>query len=224
MKRIHLKMTMTGLAAVAVIGLSANVHAASINVFNTGVDANGAVVANGTVGDQHYTLLSAPSFQSTTIKVANAANGYPIGPWYGDNSLSQWIGPNDPILSGAVGDYVYRTTFDLSGLDQTSASLKFRWATDDVGSNVVINGVSTGLSAPWANFSGWQTINSNFVAGINTLDFKVNNSGGPTGLRVEFDHQLSQATAVVSSVPEPETLAMMMMGLAMMGVVRRRRL
>ena len=44
------------------------------------------------------------------------------------------------------------------------------------------------------------------------------NSGNPTGLRVEFD-----ASSVAAAVPEPETYAMLLAGLGMLGLVARRR-
>ncbi|HWR88591.1 MAG TPA: hypothetical protein VN277_09250, partial [Acidiferrobacterales bacterium] len=35
--------------------------AATITLFNTGVDAAGAVLADGTIGDPHYRLISKPA-------------------------------------------------------------------------------------------------------------------------------------------------------------------
>ena len=52
----------------------------------------------------------------------------------------------------------------------------------------------------------------------NTLEFKVTNlaqaSGNPTGLRVEF---------LASEVPEPESYALMLGGLGILGAVAARR-
>jgi len=46
-------------------------------LFNTGVDSAGTPLANGTVGDPHYTLISAPAGAVTDIRVRTSANGYP---------------------------------------------------------------------------------------------------------------------------------------------------
>ena len=40
--------------------------------------------------------------------------------------------------------YTYRTTFNLSGFDPTTASLTGQWAADNEGPNVLLNGISTG--------------------------------------------------------------------------------
>jgi len=206
--------------ALALAGLCTVASATPISVFNTGVDASGNVLPNGTFSDLHYTMISAPGGQSTDIQVATSAAGFPIGPWVGDNNLSAWIGPNTFQLDGPVGFYDYRTTFDLTGLNAATASLTFQWSVDNGGADILINNVSTGLmNSGFSQFTN-ATISTNFIAGLNTLDFIVYNVGGPTGLRVQFDQQLSQAD---SNVPEPESLALMGLGLTGLVVARRRK-
>ena len=201
-----------------ILVLIGSAQAAPINIFNTGVDANGDVVAGGTVGDEHYTLISDPNGTITGIKTATAiSEGYPIGPWLGDNSLSSWIGPNTGDLVGPGGLFTYQTTFDLSGLDHTTASILGRWATDDQGIDILINGTATGnTSASFGVFTDF-TINSGFIAGVNTLDFVVTNGHGPTGLRVE----ITNANAV--AVDEPYALALLGLGLLGLGINRNKK-
>jgi len=202
-----------------ILVLIGSAQAAPINIFNTGVDANGDVVAGGTVGDEHYTLTSDPNGTITGIKTATAiSEGYPIGPWLGDNSLSSWIGPNTGDLVGPGGLFTYQTTFDLSGLDHTTASILGRWATDDQGIDILINGTATGnTSASFGVFTDF-TINSGFIAGVNTLDFVVTNGHGPTGLRVE----ITNANAV--AVDEPYALALLGLGLLGLGINRHKKI
>jgi hypothetical protein len=201
-----------------ILVLIGSAQAAPINIFNTGVDANGDVVTGGTVGDEHYTLISDPNGTITGIKTATAiSEGYPIGPWLGDNSLSSWIGPNTDNLVGPGGLFTYQTTFDLSGLDHTTASILGRWATDDQGIDILINGTATGnTSASFGVFTDF-TINSGFIAGVNTLDFVVTNGHGPTGLRVE----ITNANAV--AVDEPYALALLGLGLLGLGINRNKK-
>ena len=78
------------------------------------------------------------------------------------------------------------TTFNLTGMDPSTASLS-GWAAADDSAVVKLNGVQlasiAGFGSP-TNFS----LSSSFVAGVNTLDFVVTNGGSsasPTGLRVE---------------------------------------
>ena len=176
------------------------------------------MVTGGTIGDEHYTLISDPNGTITGIKTATAiSEGYPIGPWLGDNSLSSWIGPNTGDLVGPGGLFTYQTTFDLSGLDHTTASILGRWATDDQGIDILINGTATGnTSASFGVFTDF-TINSGFIAGVNTLDFVVTNGHGPTGLRVE----ITNANAV--AVDEPYALALLGLGLLGLGINRNKK-
>jgi hypothetical protein len=189
-------------------------NAASIGIFNTGVDGTGTPLADGTVGDPHYVLTSVPSL-TTDILVRTSVGGFPIGPWLGDDGISAWIGPNnDTSLNGPTGLYDYQTTFDLTGLDPLSAFLTGQWAADNEGVDILINGVSTANTA--GGFTAWSpfTISSGFVSGVNTLDFLVNNDGGPTGLRVE----LSGTADSLSGVPEPASFMMIGLGLVGLGV------
>ena len=207
--------------AASLLGLPA-AQAATVSLFNTGVDATGAVLPDSTVGDAHYSLISTPGGTSD-VRVISSASGFPIGPWLGDNSSSRWIGPNnDAQLNGNVGAFVYRATFDLTGLNAASALINGLWTTDNNGLDILINGVGLGYTTAGgqfaAGFAAFQ-VTSGFVAGINTLDFVVNNGGGPTGLRVEMtgNADLQQA------VPEPGSLALVGLAIAGLGVARRRK-
>ena len=208
-------------AAVVTAGISlvASSEAAPITtLYNTGVNDSGAPVANGTAAT-HYTLVSEPTGAATMLRVATSANGYPIPPWIGDDSLSAWIGPSsDAALDGPAGNYDYRTTFSLAGFDPITASIVGRFAADDSGT-ILLNGIAvTGAqSLGFSSFTSF-TISSGFAAGINTLDFIVNNGGGPTGLRTELT-----GTATASTIPEPASLALLALPLGIAGVLTMRR-
>ena len=161
-------------------------------LFNTGVDASGRPLAED-AKDTHYVL----TLGGTDAFAATAAGRFPIPPWLGDNTLSAWISPSlttDGPSSGPSGtSYRYETTFDLTGFNPTTARLAGRWATDNRGADILINGVSTGQSNP-TEFAAWTPfqITSGFVAGVNRITFVVNNGTAgspagidPTGLRAE---------------------------------------
>jgi hypothetical protein len=156
--------------------------------------------------------------------------GFPIGPWISNSATSKWIAPRSDAGNGnADGNYTYRTTFDLTGLNPTSATITGWWATDNAGLDILINGKSTGISVPFSDGSGYSfqsqhafTITEGFAPGINTLDFVVNNfpnSGNinPTGLRVEL-----AGAAEAGSVPEPCTLLLIGSGLIGLAATRKR--
>ncbi len=161
-------------------------------LYNTGVNAAGVPLSDNAV-DPHYQL----TFGGTTAFAATEAGGFPIPPWLGSNSMSTWISPSLDTsgLSDGSGTYNYRyeTTFDLTGFNPATARLAGRWATDNQGVNILINGNSTGQSNT-VQFTGWTPfeITGGFVPGINRLTFVVNNGGpgsapgsDPTGLRAE---------------------------------------
>jgi hypothetical protein len=209
-----------GLLALALLCVCAGQASADpISLFNTGVNAGGMPLPDGTLGDPHYTLVSVPSGSTTVIRVRTSAGGFPIPPWVGNNSTSAWIGPNNNAeVDGPIGHYDYRTTFTLSSA--SAIKITGRWTTDNEGVNILLNGVPTGNTLPSAtSFSSFHsfTITGNGVAGSNTLDFIVNNDGGPTGVRAEFFG--------ANTVPEPGTLtlaAIGMTGLLGYGWCRRR--
>jgi hypothetical protein len=182
--------------------LAASVASAdSISIFNTGVDASGNPLADGTIGDPHYSLVSVPS-GTTDIRVRTLAGGYPIFPWLDDDSSSAWIGPNnDGQVDGDPGLYDYQTTFFAASAG--TVDLTGNWSVDNEGVAIDLNGVDTGNAINDSGFDSFETftpftIISTVNAGLNTLDFIVNNDGGPTGLRVEF----SGATFTAAGVPE----------------------
>jgi len=122
---------------------------------------------------------------------------------------SQWIAPQAD-QSGATypdgsyggnyeGAYVYETTFDLAGYDLSKVIVGGGWAADNGGTNIVLNGISSGLQTPGfgALTPFYLTGTNGLVAGPNTLDFQMYNAGtswNPTGVRVDI-WALEAATA-----------------------------
>lgn len=209
----------TKLAAITLAAIfSTNVSALTItDLYNTGVDDSGALLANY-ANDTHYDIISAPAGFTGTDWALPA--GYPIGPWVANDSNSRWISPNATYGVGPIGSYTYRTTFNLAAdAILSSVSIIGKWATDDPGPNIRINGIVTGEYSPtftsYDNFS----ITSGFQIGLNTIDFLVYNHGGPTGLRVDDMIGTYDAT----SVPEPSSLALLGLGLAGIGFSRRKK-
>jgi hypothetical protein len=202
-------------------------HAGIIAIFDTGVNVSGVPLANGTLGDPHYTLFSVPAGGITALVVRST--GVPIPPWLVADTFSAWIAPNAASFNSPPGNYDYRTTFDLTGFAPDTATLIGKWAMDNSGVNILINGHPTGIAVPaldplnlnvtqpFQQFNSFS-IHSGFVAGLNTLDFIVNNfnnnGANPTGLRVEVT-----GTAFT---PEPGSLVLFGAGFAALCLLRRR--
>lgn len=212
-------------AAIAVLGLTLMTapaaHAGAFiitDLYNTGVD-NAGVALGDNVTDSHYALISQPgggSFIAETVLDDN----FPIPPWFANNAGSRWIGPDsDADANGPAGFYTYRTSFTLPGnVDLGSVTISGVWGSDDLGPDILINGFATGNPTTSQFFSPTGfSIASNFVVGANTLDFLIQNGGGPTGVRVD------QIMGMYDVISEPGTLALLGLGLIGLGVARRRK-
>jgi len=126
---------------------------------------------------------------------ATSSGGFPIPPWLGDSAISAWISPaTDTLVLGSGTPYRYETSFSLSGFNPATARVAGRWATDNIGTDIMINQFSTGQGNT-AQFGAWTyfVINTGFLPGVNKLSFILNNGtsgeppgGDPSGLRVEM--------------------------------------
>ena len=190
-----------GLLAVGLVTTTSTgqvVPAIDYGLFNTGVDDQQNVLQDNDQ-DPHYTLV-APSVIEGPGIVATSKGGFPVGPWLDDDHLSAWIGPtNDTNGPGDLDtffpNYYYRTTFDLTGVSLQGLAINGEWSSDNNGVDIVLNGASL-FYQNTAQFGGYApfVLESDFVQGINTLEFLVNNAivnegdpPGPTGLRVRFE-------------------------------------
>jgi hypothetical protein len=214
-------VAITWMCAVALPAAAATIT----GLFDTGVLDDGTTAASGST-DLHYTLFSSPdpNFPGPNAIVADPiASGF----WLENSATSRWIGPaeNQGYPDGpadyAVGEYTYRLTFDLTGLDPATASITGGWAADNSGVNILLNGASTGApSTPGFFALEAFSITSGFIAGINTLDFIVLQTSGavpnPTALRVEG----LAGTAELAAVPVPA--AGWLLATALIGTARWR--
>ena len=202
------------LLAVALATASLAAYADTIALYNTGTDSTGTVLAAGSA-DTDYTVI-------TPAAVTNfgyvAADSYPVGNfWLANDAVSKWLAPTANAADGAAaGVYTWETTFDLTGFYSNTASFTGRFSADN-SAMVYLNGTLLGTSTGYSSWDSFTSISSAFNAGMNTLDFVVANIDGQTGLRVEF------TDSSVVAVPEPETYAMLLAGLGLMGFMARRR-
>jgi hypothetical protein len=163
-------------------------------LFNTGLDNAGTALPNSSV-DPHYRLVQSADPASpgpNAIVVIDTLFPIVTGPWLANSAQSKWIAPKaDQSGGSAAGDYVYRITFNLTGLDPTTAVITGRWTSDNAGTDIRLNGVSTGITfdGNFGTFSVPFTINNGFAATSNYLDFVVNNASttaNPTAFRAEI--------------------------------------
>jgi hypothetical protein len=208
-----LLMVLSGLLPLQGLPVSGQEYTSIPGVFSTGVDGLGSPLTIGST-DAHWQITSSPGGAGPAI----ATDTYFM--WIGNTSSSAWInGTGSSADNAPAGLYIYTTTFSLGGFDPSTASISGQWASDNV-SEIYLNGVSTGISSPtsweFAGFSSF-TLDSGFVAGLNTLSFYVTQNvqdiGNPTGLQVN----ILSATA---AVPEPGALVMLVLSAAVASCVR----
>jgi hypothetical protein len=172
-------------------------------VFSTGIGTNGTVLAAGSA-DPHYSVtLSAQGTPPPPPIPATVIQNHPA--WLANNAQSSWIGVVNPGTSDvAAGAYNYQTRFTLDGFNPASTVLRMRIGADDQLPNVLLNGVSKGITySGFTALSGEFTMTEGFVAGTNTLDFLTVNAGSspnPAGFRVNLsgvaDRQFTAPTTL----------------------------
>ncbi len=189
------------------------IGAAFSELFATGKDTNGALA--GASVDAHYSLIrSDDAAHLGPSALVYDMNTYPIAQFGGNFSnpdgSSQWIGPtnNSPVTAyvSPVGQYTYRTTFLLDSVDLAQpVTLSGVWYVNELGNDILLNGVSTGKTNSAANSNAGKNpanfvLTNGFVPGLNTLDFVTTRSAAANGayqesaLRVDLSG-LGQALA-----------------------------
>lgn len=244
----------TGVLAVTCLLATSSLAFATetFTLYGTGFQSNGSPVA-GTGADGNWILESAPtpsdgcnspcvaSVPTGSAPLVTKTGQFPftgVSPaWVADSASSQWVSPfanqdsgdSDPYSTTVA--YEYQTSFDLTGLDPSTATITGQWTADNYG-YIVVNGVqvTTGtdgniadVGGQFANFFDFtlNSSNANFVNGVNTLDFYVfnNSNGSPdvTGVNIDIESDFADP-----STPEPASFALVGLGLVALRFVRRR--
>lgn len=155
-------------------------------LFSTGVGPDGALLPEGAV-DAHWTLTVPGGGLAHNVFVSS--NKPPVGgPWLANTGACRWLSPlPDPNTAVPAGSYVWKMMFDLTGFEPATARLTALVAADNAVSDVRLNGQSMRLSARGFESATKLALAGRFVAGVNTLEFVVeNDTPSPMGLRVEL--------------------------------------
>jgi len=195
-------------------------------VYSTGTDVNkdGRDDAMTLGGLAAYLVTTAPPGWPTVVKTSPTTTAK-----YISFAANQY-----PSTTSATATYVYGFQFDWTDLAGLT-TIDFNFLSDDYLTDVTLNGVSlkvtnTGKPTPWGVATS-KTVSAAAIAGVNKLEFLVNNLGaGASGLAANFTVHGNAATVLTAgqavvpnqAVPEPATFMMVGLGLALMAGRRRR--
>ncbi len=144
-------------------------------LFRTGINNDGVAQTPGSL-ELHYSMENS---QTPQVVARHSL-------WVQPPAGSAWISLAGGNQSLPIATYTYKLIFDLSGFDQRTAKISGQIASDN-SLTILINGINTGfsnISAPFQRLHPFS-IDSGFVAGMNTLEFRVLNFAvGPSGLLV----------------------------------------
>jgi hypothetical protein len=164
--------------------------------------------------------------------IINALTGTSPFNWYSGAPVgagANWIGPNssaDHNPGVPDGTYEYELQFNLTGYNPATASFVYESAADNFVLGATLNGAGIpydtrvpGGGNQYHTLSGPLAVTGPFVSGINTLIFDVSNTTpnpSPTGFLFIVD------SSVITAVPEPASLGLLLIGGAAL-LLRRRR-
>ena len=157
-------------------------------LYNSGVDDNHALLGAGLL-DPHYILTQ--SADPYYVTPTNAGLYYNAA-YLVEGPSSRWISPdtNGSVHATLDGLYTFLTSFTIpETMDLTTARIDGKWALDNSGVDIRLNGVSLGIS----NNNGFTAftlfaITNGFISGSNSLEFVISNSppAGATAVRIEM--------------------------------------
>jgi hypothetical protein len=204
------------------------------SLVSNGADSSGKPLPSGTTTPYAY---------SSGWPISSEPSNGTTGRWIGPDNASSWItlfspaqgGPGVSLDPTVTGIYTFTTSFTIdNGFNLNTASISGLWAVDNY-AQMFLNGKlvatidnprSSGLADGLA-YDRWNAFtidgaNANdFVSGTNLLTFNIfniaQNGGNPMALRVEFTN------STISPVPEPQTYAMLLAGLGLLGFIVYRR-
>lgn len=162
-----------------------------IPIFSTGVDDSGNPLPLGSV-DPHFVVVENGDSPAVVLDRQ-------CGCWVNDSANSLWVWVTSDSSQNVNAIFTFKTTFDLTGFDPSTARIDGRVAVDNALDGIKLNGVS--LPNPGGGFSSFRpfTITSGFQPGINTLEFIARDFGVIAGFNVQLSGEAAGSDLVLVS-------------------------
>lgn len=206
--------------AAALLSVAGTANAVVVHgVYNTGLGVGGVALPAGDGQiDANYVVVSS---NIGSIAPGTHAMTYYNPAYLPDGPLSRIVNATGDG-NGATGEVTtFETTFDLSGYNPATATISGQALFDNFGTISLNGNAIGGTITGFGTLTPFGTNAKFFVAGINHLDFTLNNISGPDAFQVAG--LTVTAAPVTGTVPEPTSWALMVGGFALVGAASRRR-
>lgn len=168
-------------------------HAEPLPLHNSGTDTGGVMLALGSI-DPRIAIIDRTDGRSGTA--AYAVPHY-VG-WLPNSATSLWLSASPDPRQAGIAQWTFRVPIDLSGYAQNTARIQVRVTSDNAIIWTQLNGHDIGFTTDVSAFIAWHNLSltNGFRAGLNYLDFRVNDSGPPSGFRIELSGEAVAATTL----------------------------
>jgi hypothetical protein len=194
---------------------AARADAATVGLYDTGVDALGNVLSQGST-DSHW-VLTGGGGTTYVLGGTETGNNNWFSAWGGDGTVgspgSSWIGAS-PTNPTPAAPYTFTLTFNITG---TILPITGTWYTDDA-SHLYANGNLIDTQGDTSQGALFSIPASDLLDGLNTIAITMySNDQLYDGVRVTF------TSPTVSSTPLPAALPLFAGGLGALGLLGWRR-